>query len=216
MAPLLTAILNFFSMKRRTKPRVDEGALYSGYGIPATEEQLELERQFNEEVLELLEASVVASGLFRADKIPELIAILKGASFPFARVNTRVAFGGDTLLTVKEKKALGLNSRMKYSKKFIDYFEPSVLRSIEPKAALEAMHLDAFHRVSRKNELRRFKELGFVEKVKIVPCGDERDCGQIKRFKKIWRIEEVPELPLPGCDAPYCRCMYEPIISRDV
>jgi len=217
MAPLLTAILNFFSMKkRRTKPRVDEGALYSGYGIPATEEQLELERQSNEEVIELLEASVVASGLFRADKIPELIAILRGSSFPFARVNTRVAFGGDTLLTVKEKKALGLNSRMKYSKKFIEYFEPSVLRSIEPKATLEGMHLDAFHRVSRKNELRRFKELRFVEKVKIVPCGDERDCGQKKRLKKIWRIEEVPELPLPGCDAPYCRCMYEPIISRDV
>jgi hypothetical protein len=48
-----------------------------------------------------------------------------------------VAFEGDVVLTVKEKKALGLNSRMKYSKKFIEYFEPSVLKSIEPKATLE-------------------------------------------------------------------------------
>jgi hypothetical protein len=213
MASLLTAILGFFSMRKRTTPRADEGALSSGYGIPVTEEQLELERQSNEEVIKLLEATVAASGFFRAEKIGELIAVLRGASFPFCRVNTRVAFGGDVFLTVKEKKALGLNSRMKYSKAFIDYFEPSVLRSIEPKAALEGMHLDAFHRVSRRNELRRFKELGFVDRVKIVPCEDERDCGAIKQFKKIWRIEEVPELPLPGCDAPYCRCMYEPIVS---
>ena len=61
MASLLTAILSFFSMRRRTKPRADDGALYSGYAIPVTEEQLELERQSNEEVIKLLEANVVAS-----------------------------------------------------------------------------------------------------------------------------------------------------------
>ncbi|MGD1081975.1 MAG: hypothetical protein ABR881_26960 [Candidatus Sulfotelmatobacter sp.] len=167
--PLLTSILDFFSNTRRTNPITDEGALYSGYGIPVTEEQVELERQSNEEVIKLLEAKIAASGFFRAEKIPELIAILKEASIPFGRVNTRVAFEGDVVLTVKEKKALGLNSRMKYSKKFIEYFEPSVLKSIEPKATLECMHLDAFHRVSRKKELLRFKELGFVKEVRIVP-----------------------------------------------
>jgi len=216
MSPLLTSILGFFSNTRRTKPVTDDGALYSGYCIPVTEEQVELERQSNEEVIKLLEAKIAASGFFRAEKIPELIAILKEASVPFGRVNTRVAFEGDVVLMVKEKEALGLNSRMKYSKKFIEYFEPSVLKSIEPKATLECMHLDAFHRVSRKKELLRFKELGFVKEVRIVPVRDERDCRQIKRFKKTWRIEEAPELPLPGCSAPYCRCMYEAIISRDL
>lgn len=214
MAPLLTSILGFFSNTRRTKPIADEEALYSGYGIPVTEEQVESERHSNEEVIKLLEAKIATSGFFRAEKILELIAILKKGSIPYGRVNTGVAFEGDVVLSVKEKKALGLNSRMKYSKKFIEYFEPSVLKSIEPKATLRCMYLDAFHRVSRKKELLRFKELGFIKEVRIVPVEDERDCWQIKRFKKTWRIEEAPELPLPGCSAPYCRCMYEAIISR--
>jgi len=211
---LITSVTRFlFGKKGSTE---SAGALYAGYGIPATEEQIELERQSNEEVMKLLEAKIVASGLFRAEKIPELIAILKEGVVPFGRVNTPVVFEGDMILTVKEKKALGLNTRMKYSREFIEYFEPSLLRSIEPKSILESMHLDAFHRVSRKKELHRFRELGFVKEVRIVPVGDERDCRKIKRFKKTWRIEEVPELPLPGCDAAYCRCMYEATISRDL
>ena len=202
-------VVGFFFGKKRSAD--SDGALYAGYGIPATEEQVELERQSNEEVMKLLEAKIVASGLFRAEKIPELIERLKGGMVPFGRVNTQVAFDGDVILTVKEKKALGLNARMKYSKKFIEYFEPSALKSIEPKATLECMHLDAFHRISRKKELLRFKELGFIKQVKIVPD----DCKRVKRFKKIHNIEEVPELPLPGCDAPFCRCYYEPILAKE-
>ena len=66
---------------------------------------------------------------------------------------------------------------------------------IEPKSTLECMHFDAFHQVSRKNELLKLKKLGFVKKVKIVP---DDECRRIKRFKKIYNIEEVPELPLTG------------------
>jgi hypothetical protein len=46
------------------------------------------------------------------------------------------------------------------------------------------------------------KEMG-LKKVK-----DERDCKAIKRFRKVWPIDEVPELPLPNCKADYCRCTY--------
>ena len=88
---------------------------------------------------------------------------------------------------------------------------------IEPKAALEGMHLDAFHRTSRREgRLRRFKELGFVKKIKIVPMGDSRDCAAIQRFRKIHNLDEAPELPLPECDAAYCRCDYQPILSRKI
>lgn len=134
---------------------------------------------------------------------------------PFGRVNTKDAFDGDVFLTVEEKRALGLNTRMKYSKKFIEYFDPSIFKTIEPKDALECMHLDAFHRVSRNNDLIKFKKLGFIKQIKIVPVGDAFDCKRIKRFTKIYNIEEVPELPVPDCDAPCCRCYYQPIISND-
>lgn len=186
------------------------------YSIPVTAEMLEAERADNDEVIQLLEASIRSCGLFRAEKIPELLCKLRDGSGPFARVNTDIAFDGEQILSVEQKRALGLNTRVKYSKAFIEYFDPTSLKDIEPKSLLQAMHLSAFHRVTRKRDLIKFKELGFVKQVKIVSVGDGRDCGKIKRFKKIHNLHQVPDLPLPGCTAQYCRCMYEAIISESL
>lgn len=202
-----------FRMKQLKKFEPDTRVQYS---IPATQKQIELERQSQEDILNLLEKNIISSGYFRKEKIPELISLIRTSSVPFGRMNTKIAFDGDSYLTVDEKKNLGLNTRMKYTKKFIEYFDPKSFKSIEPKEFLECMHLDAFHRLSRKNDLKRYKELGFVKKVKIVPVGDCRDCNKIKRLKKIYNIEEVPELPISGCDSPYCRCSYEAIIDGDI
>lgn len=211
IAVLLTILI--VSRRKRRSAVSDETTTQEGYAIPVTAEMLEKERQDNDEVMRLLEANIRASGLFRTEKIPELVAKLRAGSSPFARVNTKIAFGVESSLSVQEKRALGLNTRMKYSKAFIEYFDPTTLKTTEPKSFLEDMHLNAFHRVARKRDLVDFRELGFVKRVKIVPVGDARDCNEIKRFKKIHDLNRVPHLPLPGCAAPYCRCMYEPILS---
>jgi hypothetical protein len=211
-AVLLLLLLVISRRKRMSNVRVETLA-HSGYAIPVTVEMLEAERQDNDEVMRLLEATIRSSGLFRIKKIPELVSKLRGGSSPFARLSTHIAFEGDQVLSVEEKRALGLNTRLKYSKSFIEYFDPRRIHTIEPKSVLGDMHLSAFHRVARKRDLIKFGDEGFVKKVRIVPVGDARDCNKIKRFKKIHNLSEVPELPLPGCTAPYCRCMYEPIIS---
>jgi len=214
---IVLTFVAFFLIKRSVKQsKQTESAIKVEYGIPSTKAELEVEQQSNEEVMKLLEASIVASGYFRTEKIPELIAILRSGSIPYGRTNTKVAVDGDSLLNLEEKRALGLNTRMKYSKKFIGYFNPSAFKTIEPKATLECMHLDAYHRVCRKKQLLSFKKLGFVKQVKIVPVGDFLDCKRIKRRKKVYNIDEVPELPLPGCDADFCRCAYEAIIPKDL
>lgn len=136
-----------------------ETSARGGYAIPATAEMLEAEKQDNDEVMRLLEADIRASGLFRAEKIPELISKLRGGSGPFERVNTKVAFEGEQVLSLEEKRSLGLNTRMKYSKPFIEYFVSTALKTIEPKSVLENMHLSAFHRVARKRDLLNFREL---------------------------------------------------------
>lgn len=210
IAVLLTILI--VSRRRGRSTVSDETSIHEPYAIPVTAAMLEKERQDNNEVMRLLEADIRASGLFRAEKIPELVSKLRAASGPFARVNTKIAFGGESNLSVQEKRALDLNSRMKYSKAFIEYFDPATLKTTEPKSVLEGMHLNAFHRVARKRDLVNFTELGLVKHVKIVPVGDARDCNEIKRFKKIHDLNRVPDLPLPGCTAPYCRCMYEPIL----
>ena len=211
---VLLVLAAFFFMRKRVKSSRPQSSVEVEYALPMSKQAIEAERKANEEVLHLLEASIIKSGLFRAEKIPELMEHLRSESVPFGRVNTAAAFDGDVLLTVEEKRALGLSTRMKYSKRFIEYFEPSALKENEPKSALSSIHLDAFFRVSRKKELFRMKENGIL-KVKIVPTGDALDCKLIKRFKKIHNIEELPELPIPGCDAEYCRCYYEAIPPKD-
>jgi hypothetical protein len=206
-------VISVISRRKRRPTLSAETTDSSGYAIPVTPEMLEAERQDNDEVMRLLEASIRASGLFRTEKIPDLISKLRRGLSPFARVNTQIAFEGDQILSVEEKRALGLNTRMKYSKSFIDCFDPKCIETIEPKSVLGDMHLSAFHRVARRRDLIKFRDEGFVKRVKIVPVGDARDCNKIKRFMKIHDLSLVPELPLPGCTASYCRCMYEPIIS---
>ena len=77
---------------------------------------------------------------------------------------------------------------------------------------LENIYYQNYHKACRKRYLVRMKSIG-IKKVEISDCGDERDCPKIKRLKKTWLIDEIPELPLPGCTAPYCRCSY---IAKDI
>ena len=41
-----------------------------------TEQEVELERLANEEIIKLLEVSIITSGFFRTEKIPELIGVV--------------------------------------------------------------------------------------------------------------------------------------------
>ncbi|HXN49997.1 MAG TPA: hypothetical protein VN893_25320 [Bryobacteraceae bacterium] len=211
---IVALLLAIFVVTRRRRKSALSALTISqgGYAIPPTAKMVEAERQDHDEVTKLLEASIRASGLFRTEAIPGLVSKLRGGWEPFARVSTRAAFEGDEILSVEEKRALGLNTRMKYSKALIDCFDPRCLSTIEPKSVLEDMHLNAFHRVARKRDLLEIRELG-VKQVRIVPLGG-RDCAKIRRLKKIHDIDELPELPLPGCTAPYCLCMYEAIIPK--
>jgi len=218
MANLLSEIgalaRSMFTVSRRKEnaPGIAEIAIHDPYAIPATDKMCEEELQDNDEVINLLEAAMRSSGFFRSEKIPELVSKLRSGSSPFARLNTNAAFEGDQVLSVEEKRALGLNTRMKYSREFIEYFHPTCLKAIEPKSFLGNMHVGAIHRVARRRELLRFRELGFVKQIKIIPVGDEDDCSKIRRFRKIHDLDKAPELPLPGCTVPYCRCRYEPIL----
>lgn len=163
------------------------------------------------EIMELLEKGIRTSGYFKEEKIPDLLADLKRYISTSDRINIKGALDGSVLLSTEEKRSLGLNAKMKYSKRFIEYFNPSAFETIEPKSAVENLYLNAFHKVSRKNELLRMKRDAGIKQVRIVPG----ECQNIKQLrKKIYNIEEVPELPLPDCDCNFCLCYFEPIISN--
>ena len=179
-----------------------------GFGLAMNSAETQIERQKNALMLDLLEAAISKSGYFIPEKIPQLMSTFRAASHPFARMDTKAAEKGSTLLTKEQKIALGLNTRMKYTAEFITYFKPAALKRIEPKGTLFSMQIDAFHRASRRFEIIKFKKMGFIERVKIAPVGG---CKKVQRIKKTYNIDEVPELPLPGCDEE-CHCYYEAVI----
>jgi hypothetical protein len=214
LVALLAVGLLILVLRIARRLRKPNARLEARFGIPMTKGETQEAQQNNDEVMVLLEEKIRKSGFFKTDKIPEVLADLKRDLVPFGRISTRTLTDGDVYLSAKEKRALGLNTRMKYAKKFIDYFGPESFKKIEPKSEIESMYFDAFHRVSRRNELHKLKALGFVRRVKIVPVGDMFDCAKIKRLKKVYEIETVPELPLPDCDSSYCRCFYEAVIPE--
>ena len=134
---------------------------------------------------------------------------LRRGSVAFGRTNTSSAFGGNPYLSIDEKRTLGLNTRVKYSRAYIEYFHPESFMTIEPKSFLSGIHLDAFHRVSRMRDLQRFEILAGIKRVRLQP---DDDCQVAKALKKTYAIHSVPELPAPGCREPFCRCYFQPII----
>jgi hypothetical protein len=89
----------------------------------------------------------------------------------------------------------------------IETFTEKGIKEPYPKEIFKNIFYKNFHKIHRKYDLKDMKNCG-ITKVKIEDCGDDRDCNAVKRLKKIWAINEVPELPLPQCKADYCRCCY--------
>lgn len=181
-----------------------------GPEIQATAEEIAKARELNERVLVRLQAKMEASGIFLPDRIPEMIATLRADSTPFGRLNTKTLFNGEAL-SAQEKRALGLNVRMKYARKFISCINPRALAAIEPKGALESMHQKAACGEWSTRELRKLRDSGVCNRVHIRVGSDA--CKAIRRTAKRHALLAAPELPLPSCGAHFCTCYYEPIIT---
>jgi hypothetical protein len=173
------------------------------------EEQQQEKEKFNEIVNRTIE-EITNCGFFKPEKISLLAEKINKIAVPGCGYQD--PFSYDDCLSLDEKKSLGLNTRQKFSRDFIDCLSPQGLKHKNPKDILEVLWLKSYHAVHRRFDLLRMKKIG-IKKVEISPCDDERDCSKIKNFKKIWPIDEVPELPLPGCTADYCRCSY---FSKDI
>jgi hypothetical protein len=142
------------------------------------------------------------SAFFKQDKIPEILKRIRDTDEYSNNI-----FSYDDCLSLEEKKSLGLETRRKYPREMLDFMTDLGLKHDDPQGIISNIYYQADHKIQRKKELDRLKAAGF-KTVKIEDCGDQRDCKAIKRLKKVWPIDEVPELPLPNCKADYCRCTY--------
>ncbi len=173
--------------------------------IELSGENLKKEQKKFNEIAEKIIIEATESGFFKKDFLPyfsEKIRSITQVGFSY-----RDPFNKNDCLTLEEKKNLNLNTRAKYSRELIDGLTEKGITAAKNQNFIEDMFLRNFHNVSRKCELEQLKETG-LKYVIISNCNDERDCKAVGLLKKRWLIDEVPELPLPECNAEYCRCIY--------
>lgn len=161
----------------------------------------------NQELLALFTEEIEATDVLIESKKSELVSILilfvdSAQPFDVSRI-----FKDKTPLAPQEKKELGLNSRKKYTKEFLEYFETDKLTSC-PKDLVNEMYQRASQELYRRKSLRRISETK-IGKYRISYIDDSHSCSKCKEEKgKLYLPDELPKLPLEGCTAKVCRCSY--------
>ena len=161
-----------------------------------------------EKYLEIAKFTVVeikSCGLFKPEKVQFLTDKINEMAKRGYEYND--PFSYEDCLALEEKKALGLNTRKKFSRELIDCLSPKGLQYDEPREILKNIWLKNYFAVYRKHDLEKLKKLG--TKTVEISCGYGLACEPVKRIEKVWLIENVPELPLPDCTAVYCSCSYQ-------
>ncbi|GHV28088.1 hypothetical protein AGMMS4952_10950 [Spirochaetia bacterium] len=179
-------------------------------GIKLSSEDQEEENKKYKEIAEATIESVKQSGFFKPEYFPKISKMIQEKALPGCHWHD--PFSYEDCLSLEEKKTIGLNTRQKYSREMVETLTELGLRHENPKRILEILYYRNYHKICGKYELIRLRRVG-IDTVEILDCNDERDCQAIKKFKKVWPIDQVPELPIPGCNAEYCRCCYTAYFS---
>jgi len=135
--------------------------------------------------------------------------IREGAGYS-SSLNAVVRAGNE--ITAAEKQRIGASSRTRIGSDFY-----AAMNSIDFATAKEALFIAIQQAVSvaaREYNLQQMLEIG-VTHVRLLPTNDERDCAEAKRRNgELFPIDDA-RLPLEGCDAPYCRCLFQADIDLD-
>jgi hypothetical protein len=156
------------------------------------------------ETLEGMMADIKDSGFFKPEKYPQLEKII-----------TKVGgynndpFSYNDCLTDEEKRALHIDIEHKVSREMAECMNELGISQPDPRNIIPVIYYMNYFTVGRKYKLIEFKARG-VQKVKIVTVGGNLDCKAIDAHERVFPLTAAPLLPLPECDAPYCRCEYAP------
>lgn len=107
----------------------------------------------------------------------------------------------------EEKEGLGFAKGVVVGRAFLEALtKPGGARAPEvPKVIVKRVQ----HHRRLTAEIATMRESGLIDWVEIVDCGDGKHCSAVAELVGKWLpIAEVPELPLAGCDADSCYCVY--------
>lgn len=157
------------------------------------------------------------SGWF-VDPLPDwlMTAVRKhlDASETDQRVSTTALRSTGEALTNDEKRELGVRANAKLGRDYVEALSDKG-KSENPINALKLVLLRCASRRSREKNLQEIAMIDQNIKVEIMSAGDERDCNGVRSYEgRSFSLERLPPLPLDGCDAEHCRCLYSPKIDE--
>jgi hypothetical protein len=164
------------------------------------------ERQgvLRKEILAGVMRDIEESGYFKQEKLSHMEKIIPKIGGYFTD-----PFSYNDCLSGEEKEALHIDPELKISREMADCMSEQGLAEKDPRHIVPIIYYMNVFAISRKYKLMELRARG-VTKVKIINMGGDLDCEAIKGHNGgIYAIGETPVLPLPGCDAAYCRCDFE-------
>jgi hypothetical protein len=147
------------------------------FGIKMDNESQKLENEKFREVADAIISDITNSGYFKPEKISFLAEKINKITVP--GYGFRDPFSYDDSLSLDEKKALGLNTRQKFSREFIDCLSPSGLKHEDQKDIIKNIWYQNFGTINIKYGLLKMELTGLKLYV-WETCGDERVCNACK------------------------------------
>lgn len=110
-------------------------------------------------------------------------------------------------LTTEEKKALGINTRLKITSSHREALTLEGLR-LGPKEVMNPLYYRATFDHNRHQQIAKMKSLGMLH-YKPMACGDERDCEWcLSMNDKLIPVDvDFVQLIHDHCTCDYCRCV---------
>lgn len=152
---------------------------------------------------------------------PDIVAYYKAeiANSPFVRESGRDAVLKDflhevklkdgVLLTLEEKRSLGINTRLKITRELYEVLTPEGIE-FGPKRVLEPLYLKATFNHNRHRAIANMKGIGITQ-YSPMSCGDNRDCKWCTSMNgKLISVEvDFVQLIKENCTCDYCRCVLQ-------
>jgi len=120
-------------------------------------------------------------------------------------------------LSVDEKKALGLNTRLSITKELIDILTPEGIAQTDPKSILERIFYKATFENTREKEIQRLRKIG-IKTFMLQPSNSEKDCQWCQSMKdKVLPVStDINSLIEENCKCEdWCRSYIYPIVNLE-
>jgi hypothetical protein len=140
------------------------------------------------------------SGYFKQEKLSHIEKII-----PKVGGYNNDPFSYNDCLSDEEKEALSFPLEYRISREMVECMSEKGLCEEQPQQIIPIIYYMNFFAVSRKYKLMELRAKG-VPKVKLINMGGDLDCQVVQDHERVFPINQAPVLPLPGCNAVYCRC----------